>query len=161
MRTALQHGIDRTVLRENKMSLAVSRLKTTLICYSPPRHLPPSQNSVFLNGQPIRRVRSHTHSHLELVVVERVNWRSASKSTLASCQRLLYVLRWLLSTKLLHVRMPESAIVFQKRRYAHRTAQFATLVASRGQFSKTVGAHARISVSCNSCGSTLRVPQSQ
>lgn len=55
--TALQRGNERTVLCRYKMGLTVSPKKTASICYFPPRRLLSSQYIVFMNGQPIRRVR--------------------------------------------------------------------------------------------------------
>lgn len=90
-RASLQRAIKWTVRDVNTMDLEVSPSKTASICYSPRSRLPTSTNKLFLSGQPIHRVR--IHSYLGLLVNDRMNWRPATSSVLAFCQRFLRVLR--------------------------------------------------------------------
>lgn len=87
--SSVQWGINWTVHYVNKMGLTVSPSKTGSICDPPPRHLPAFRNKLFLNRQSIHQV--HSHTYLELVVDDVVNWHPAMRSVLTSCQHLLRV----------------------------------------------------------------------
>lgn len=89
--TALQRGIYRNAVCVNRKGRKVSPEKRASICRFRPRRPPKFQNTVYLSGRPIARVR--TDIFLELLVNDKTNSRPAAKKMPSSWQCYLFVLQ--------------------------------------------------------------------
>lgn len=90
VRARLQEALNAVSARLTNLGLAVSPLKTTCMVSRPRGRLLPTQGTIYLNGEHVKRVR--THKYLGTVIDNRANWRPAITNVLTTSRKLFPLL---------------------------------------------------------------------
>lgn len=91
IRARLQESLSAVSCRLKKLGLSISRPKSSFLLRRRRGRLPSSCFPVYLDGERVRRVKRHRY--LDVIIDDRVSWRTAVTDVLAAGRRVLSFLR--------------------------------------------------------------------